>query len=384
MAKLTFQGPLHLRVASFITLNKILISTALRHLMGRQIAPDWDVLTETGIRFWRHQFTRAMGDTDMAKGRAILHSLLTKTDDAYRVRVTRDDDGIWFTPQVEETDCILLYCHGGGYTFNGPVSERFAAMLAHHTGTRLYMPHYRLTPEHPHPAQLEDALVAWHRLRGIASADKITLIGDSAGGHLVLSLLKSLGVSGLEQPNLCIALCPWTDIGDRGASLVENNRYDLVQDWMALRFGEWLDPEGIYGREALSPIYQDYRGLAPIYMQAGGREILRDMIIDFADVQARRNADVMLDIWDDMPHNFQAYDSERASSAEALERIRIAVHEYSGAAPKFGPQNGRTMQVAGCFLAEENVKGRLETERAADDAQLFAPLTSHTQKGSLP
>ena len=142
---------------------------------------------------------------------------------------------------------------------------------------------------------------------------------------MALILLQTLREHGLPQPVLCIGLCPWTDIGNRGASLTANDRYDLVQGWMALRFGEWLDPEGRYGRTALSPIEQNYKGLAPIYLQAGGREVLCDMIRDFARAQAERGTDVLLDIWPDMPHDFQAFDTEQQSSTEALSRIRSAV-----------------------------------------------------------
>jgi acetyl esterase/lipase len=97
---------------------------------------------------------------------------------------------------------------------------------------------------------------------------------------------------------------------------------------MALLFGEWLDPEGRYGRKALSPIEQNYKGLAPVYMQAGAREVLCDMIRDFAATQGEYGADVLLDIWPDMPHDFQAFDTDKQSSTEALSRIRSAVTCY--------------------------------------------------------
>ena len=202
-------------------------------------------------------------------------------------------------------------------------------MLAHHAGARLFAPDYRLTPEHPHPAQAEDALAAWTYVSRLTPPGKIVVIGDSAGGHMALTLLQTLKAKGLEQPAVCIGLCPWTDIGDRGASLRGNDRYDLVQGWMALKFGEWLDPEGAYGREALSPIFQDFAGLAPIYLQAGGREILCDMIVEFAETQKAKGANVTLDLWPDMPHDFQAYDSLKASSAEALARIVETIQAFT-------------------------------------------------------
>lgn len=327
MAKIKFSGPFRFRLSSFFTLSRIAMATYARRALGKRREPGWDVNSEIGIRFWRHQFTRAMTQTDMGKGRAIFDSLMTETDDIYRVSVEKSANpkGRWYRPRALASKATLLYFHGGGYTFNGPVSERFAAMLAHHAQAGVFMPDYRLTPEHPHPAQAEDALAAWRFVAQQTPAEQIVVIGDSAGGHMALMLLQTLKAEGLSQPGLCIGLCPWTDIGKRGESLHGNDRYDLVQGWMALQFGQWLDPEGGYGRKKLSPIAYDYSGLAPLYLQSGGHEILHDMICDFAEVQAAKGAHVMLDVWKDMPHDFQAYDSLTQASSEALDRIRLAV-----------------------------------------------------------
>jgi len=315
---------------------------------------------EIGIRYWRHQFTKAMQMEDMKRGRALFDSLLTETDDTYEVDITpvAEPAGLWITPQNVETDITLLYLHGGGYTFNGPISRRFAAMLAHHCSARLFMPLYRLTPEHPHPAQAEDALNGWSYLRESVPPDKL---GDSAGGHMALMLLQSLKARAQTQPALCIAICPWTDIGKRGESQTRNDQYDLVQGWMALKFGEWLDPEGKYGRDALSPTSHDFSGLAPIYIQAGGREVLRDMIVDFAQQQKTKGADVMLDLWADMPHNFPAYDSTKASSSEALARLRRLVLSVSDDSGPMLPTGDATQFVNGVFAAPPNKQEPKET-----------------------
>lgn len=323
MSKIKFTGPISLRIRSFLILNRIAMKVGFLHLLGRRIAPNWDTSMEIGIRFWRAQFTAAMGMKDMARGRALFDSLLTETDDTYCVTFEPSENpkGLWITPKQVKTDITTLYLHGGGYTFNGPISRRFAAMLAHHSRTRLFMPHYRLTPEHPHPAQADDAFTAWQYLCETVQPEKIAVAGDSAGGHMALMLLQTLKAKNHAQPCLCIAICPWTDIGARGESLTGNDRYDLVQGWMALKFGEWLDPNNRFGRAALSPITYNYTGLAPIYMQAGGREVLRDMIVEFGEQQSNQGADLMLDLWPDMPHNFPAYDSTKSSSCEALERF---------------------------------------------------------------
>lgn len=327
MPNFVFSGSLFNRLRSFGTLNRIALGVYARHACGRKIAPDWDANMEIGILFWRHQFTTAMNSPNIKTGRAIYDSLHVLPDESYAVnmRVQDTPKGRWIEPKSVTVDMTLLYLHGGGYTFSGAVSQNHAAMLAHHTGARVFMPTYRLTPEHPHPAQAQDALSAWDFLRHNVRAEKLCVIGDSAGGHMALTLLKSLRDRGSEQPALCVGLCPWTDIGERGDSLQTNDRYDLVQGWMALRFGEWLDPKGTFGREALSPINWDFSGLAPLYLQAGGRENLRDMIVDFAHVQSKHGASVMLDLWADMPHNFQAGDSLHASSAQSLKRIKAII-----------------------------------------------------------
>ncbi|MFZ1679464.1 MAG: alpha/beta hydrolase [Rhizobiaceae bacterium] len=323
MARLKFQGPLALRLRSLIAINRIALQTWFRHATGRRMAPDWAAGFEIGVRFWRHQFKAALSEHDIARGRAIFDSLLTETDDHYDVTVEPCTwpKGDWFYPGQRSGDTTVLHFHGGGYSFYGSVGRRFATMLAHHIRAPVFAPDYRLTPEHPHPAQADDAIAAWEHLSRSVPPERIVVTGDSAGGHMALMLLQSLRARGLPQPAICVGLCPWTDIGDRGESLRGNDRFDLVQGWMALQFGQWLDPNSTYGREALSPCFQNFAGLAPIYVQAGGREVLRDMIVEFVEIQRAHGAKIELDLWNDMPHDFQAYDSLKPSSVEALARL---------------------------------------------------------------
>jgi acetyl esterase/lipase len=221
--------------------------------------------------------------------------------------------------------------HGGGYAFYAAVSRHFAEMLSGTLGMKLFASAYRLTPEHPHPAQIEDALAAYRYLlaQGTDPA-QLVIIGDSAGGHLTLMTLRALRDAGLPQPALAVGLCPWTDIGERGVSLTANNRYDLMQGYMAIPFGKWLLGNGPYSRKDLSPVYQQFRGLAPVYLQGGGKEVLIDQIRDFANVLVEQGCDVMLDVWKHMTHDFQGYGQTLPESKEALERIREAIAYRSG------------------------------------------------------
>ncbi|RMB08741.1 alpha/beta hydrolase [Eilatimonas milleporae] len=344
MARIKMHGPLGLKVSSALALNSIAVSTYLRRIFGSRMEPTWDAYLEIGVRFWRHQFTRALNGGDIAKGRMILDSLQTETTDVYDVdvRETTGAGGRWYHPRQGTTDATILYFHGGGYAFHGAMSHRFAAMLAHHIGAPVFAPDYRLTPEHPHPAQSEDALAAWEYLTEEISPEKSVLIGDSAGAHMVLMLLHELKRIGRRQPAGAIALSPWTDIGDSVPHLHANDRYDLVQGWMAVKFGEWLNGGGRFVRDALSPVAHDYRDCAPIYLQAGGREIFHQTSIAFAEAQKNNGARLMLDIWPTMPHDFQLFDSSQTASTEALKRISEAVRFFVGEAASFTP-NGRTV-----------------------------------------
>jgi epsilon-lactone hydrolase len=348
MPRIRFAGPVFLRISSLLALNGIALATYCRRAFGQRMEPSWNADLEIGVRFWRRQFTLAIRSPDIGRGRAILDSLQTETSDKYDVstRTESEPRGTWYLPRQPKTTATLLYFHGGGYTFHGAMSRRYAAMLAHRVGARLFAPDYRLTPEHPHPAQAEEAMTAWKFLTRQEDPRKIVLVGDSAGGHMVLMLLLELKTAGRPQPALAIGLCPWTDIGDRGVSLHANDQYDLVQGWMALQFGQWLDPDGRVEREALSPVAHDFSGVAPLYLQAGGREILRDMIWEFATEQKQVGVDIMLDVWPDMPHDFQLFDSTQQASSEALDRIARCVHHRIDNATDFGPCQ-RTVVAAG-------------------------------------
>jgi monoterpene epsilon-lactone hydrolase len=146
-----------------------------------------------------------------------------------------------------------LYFHGGGYAFYPAVSQHFIRLLAHRLQTTIFALDYRLTPEHPHPAQQDDAVQAYRYLlaQGLRPQD-IVLGGDSAGGHLALMTLVRVRQAGLPQPALALALSPWTDTGRRGASQFGHDRYDMVQGYQTLRYGQWLKGEGPWSDAQLS------------------------------------------------------------------------------------------------------------------------------------
>ena len=334
MVRFVIKGRLRHVARSFALLMGIGTRVTLRRMAGKALVPQWPRDMEIGNLFWRGQFERALAMEDMNEGRAYFDSLQTYAHEpqATVCEPSRAGEprGSWFIPPALKTDATLLYMHGGGYTFYAGSTREFIAFLSAYLGARIFAPHYRLTPEHPHLAQIEDGMAAYRFLLAQGTdPKKLVAAGDSAGGHLALMTLIEARKAGLPQPALCIGLCPWTDIGERGASFYGNDRFDLVQGWMALKFAEWLKGGG-FGKEELSPIHQDLTGLAPLYLQGGGKEVLIDMIRDFDRAVRDQGGEARLDVWEHMTHNFQEYALSLPESREALARIAEAVALHTG------------------------------------------------------
>lgn len=330
MPKTILQGRFRHKARSLASLLMFSASVLARRAVGRPLVREWSAPFEIGNLFWRSQFNHAFALADLTEARAYFDSLVPVVEDnpAVDIRPSQagEPPGDWFIPHRRQGAATVLYFHGGGYTFYAAVTRHFIAMLAAWLGLPIFAPDYRLTPEHPHPAQLDDGLAAYRYLlaQGIDPA-RLVVMGDSAGGHLVLMTLAKLAGLGLPQPALGVGLSPWTDTGRRGASQFGNDPYDLVQGYMTLQFAEWLKGGGGFTDAELSPIHQDFRGVAPLYLQAGGKEILVDMIRDFARVAAGQGAAVRLEVWPHMTHEFHAHGRTLSDSTEALDRIAQAV-----------------------------------------------------------
>lgn len=335
MPKTILQGRLSHRLRSLTILLGTTASVLARRAIGKPLVSEWRISFEIGTLFYRHQFNHAFSLQDIADSRAYFDSLYTvvEADPQVDVRSSApgEPQGDWFIPRGHTSPLTMLYFHGGGYTFYAAVTRHFIAMLAQMLKVPIFAPHYRLTPEHPHPAQIDDSLAAYRFLLA-KEVDPCHLVvaGDSAGGHLVLMTLVKLREAGLRQPALAVALSPWTDVGRRGASQFGNDRYDMVQGYQTLRFGQWLKGGTTCSDADLSPIHQDFRGVAPIYLQAGGKEILVDMIRDFAQTLQSQGAPVRLDVWEHMTHEFHAYGNTLPQSRQAIDFIRAAMAWATG------------------------------------------------------
>jgi len=330
MTKTVFQGKLSHRLRSAWVLLSTSAGVLARRASGRALVREWSIPFEIGTLFYRRQFNHAFSLNNVAEARAYFDSCITVPGPPPPVDIRpaeRDEPrGEWFTPRDYKGTLTILYFHGGGYAFHAAVTRNFIAMLSHKLQVRIFSLDYRLTPEHPHPAQLDDALSAYRSLlaEGLDPA-QLVICGDSAGGHLVLMTLASLSGCDLPQPLLAMAISPWTHIGRLGASQFGNDRYDMVQGYQTLQYGKWLKGKLAYEDEELSPMGRSYGGTAPLYIQAGDKEILVDMIRVFSRHAAKQGARVRLDVWAHMTHEFHAYGDTERESREAIDRMRQAM-----------------------------------------------------------
>ncbi|SMX38960.1 alpha/beta hydrolase [Maliponia aquimaris] len=198
---------------------------------------------------------------------------------------------------------LILYLHGGAYVMGSPQTHRaLAGWLSRAARLPVCLPDYRLAPEHPFPAALEDALAAYRAVMDRPGG--VVIGGDSAGGGLALALLSRLLRDGLPRPLGLFALSPVTDMSFSGESVTANAKADVVlpasriHDMAALYL-----PEGVAPRDpGVSPLWADFTGAPPVWLTAGDTEFLRDDTRRMAERLRAQGVPVMERIERDLPH----------------------------------------------------------------------------------
>jgi acetyl esterase/lipase len=230
---------------------------------------------------------------------------------------------VWVA-ETRDAPGVVLYCHGGGYVAGSPASHRdLAWRLSRASGMRVLMVNYRLAPEHPCPAQREDAGAVYRALlaEGVAP-EQIAFGGDSAGGGLVLGLALELRDLGLPLPAALIAFSPWADLTHSGATIRDNAfRDQMLPVHLLDRVAALVAGAAPLDDPYLSPVFADFSGLPPLQLHASAEEVLLD---DARRVAARAEADgvsVQCRIWKRVPHAFpvlaQLLPEGRAALGEA-------------------------------------------------------------------
>ena len=218
---------------------------------------------------------------------------------------------------------VILYLHGGAYSLGSINTHReFASRLSHSTGTRVLVINYRLAPEHPYPAALDDAITAYRWLLAQGnSPSRVILAGDSAGGGLTLATLLSLRDAGDLLPAGAVCISPWTDLTCSGDSIQTRAQEDLILTLVSLsEKAKFYAGEHDLRSPLISPLFAELSGLPPLLIQVGTDEILLDNSKRFAEKAQKAGVDVTLEIWDGMFHVFQMIPF-MPSTKKALEQI---------------------------------------------------------------
>jgi epsilon-lactone hydrolase len=248
-----------------------------------------------------------------------------------------DCDGVageWSIAPGSDASKVLLFFHGGGYCSGSIKSHRRMVTEAGRAmGVRTLAIDYRRAPEHPYPAQHEDALTAWRFLRrqGIA-AGHIAVGGDSAGGNLSLSLVYRLRAAGEQLPACAWLVSPWTDLTMSGATLVSKDAVDpLINKAYLEELADAYAPPPLDRRDPLiSPLFGDLSGFPPVLIQVGSDETLMSDATRLAEAAGIADVAVRLEIWPHMIHAWPLWNAALEDGRLALAGASEFVREWLG------------------------------------------------------
>jgi monoterpene epsilon-lactone hydrolase len=257
-------------------------------------------------------------------------------DVSQTVRLTAEVSARWIGPAVNAERGAILYLHGGGFCVHLPATYRaFCADLAQRAGLTVLLPDYRLAPEHPAPAALDDCEVAYRQLLQSVPAGRIAVVGDSAGGNLALALLQRCRRVGLPMPSCAVLLSPATDFSGEGWSMHFNEKRDVMftHEANGIVAGHYLkhvpadDPQ-------VSPLLGDWRGLPPLRFHVSSSEMLLDHSLRAVERARLQGVDAEATVWLDLPHVFPLF-----GVLPAAQRCRAEMARFIAArlAPPMSP-----------------------------------------------
>lgn len=231
----------------------------------------------------------------------------------------------WLRPKTAQAGKVLLYLHGGAYLVGSCRTHRqMVSHIARAAGIHALVPEYRLAPEHPFPAAIEDAVgvYRWLLANGFSASD-IFMAGDSAGGGLTVATLLSLRHAGIPMPAAVVLLSPFLDVtasGETATTRADQDPWFDAKDMVVVT--DYYCPPGTDLKNPLvSPVFANVAGLPPTYIQVGDDEILLSDSTRFADKMKDAGLDVEVEIWPEMWHVFQLFIGKMPESRRAIKRI---------------------------------------------------------------
>jgi epsilon-lactone hydrolase len=297
---------------------------------------SWQVrLLELYFRL-QHAFAPRAGEVDVPRERVELDGLGAMFKLPKGIKVDKIIAGgvraEWLVPSGLSNPRVVLYLHGGSYICGSPDSHRsLAGNIAIASQARTLVIDYRLAPEHPHPAAVEDAVAAYRwLLDNQVDPRHIAVAGDSAGGGLVLALLVSLRDKDIPLPAAGICLSPWTDLAFTGESWNGKAAVDLIIfRYKELEFARMylggLDPR----TPLASPLYADLKGLPPLLVQVGTDEVLLSDSVRLVDRARQAGVDAVIEEWEKMQHVWQFAAAFIPEGRRAIARIGEFIDRYA-------------------------------------------------------
>lgn len=305
-----------------MSFGAVMVRLVMRMTIKRQIHKDGN-LDPVVVR---NQIDKATG-----RGKWPSHIKVEEVD-ANGVRA------IMVTPPDAHPDKVFYYLHGGGYIFGAPdtTHQDLIWRLAQECGCAVLGLDYRLAPENPFPAAIEDAVAGYRYLldQGF-DAGAIAIGGDSAGGGLTFGTLFQLKEEHLPLPACAVGLSPWTDLLATGDSIVTNLKSDLMIPGdkigeAAQMYYQDSDPK----KPQASPLYGDFTGMPPTLIQCSDSEVLLDDGRRLAAKIDAAGVPVALDVWHNLPHVWQAISRFLPEGREAIREIGLFARGHMRAKPR--------------------------------------------------
>jgi monoterpene epsilon-lactone hydrolase len=276
------------------------------------------------------------GEVDVLKERVDLDKLGAMFKLPEGVKAVKESAGgvpaEWLTPPGVSNGRVVLYLHGGSYMSGSCNSHRpLAANIAIASKARVLTLDYRLAPEHPHPAAVEDAVAAYKWLiDGRVDPKHLAIAGDSAGGGLVIALLVSLRDAKIPLPAAGVCLSPWTDLAFTGETWKSKIAVDLIihaykEHAFAKMYMGGLDPK----TPLVSPLYADLKGLPPLLVQVGTDEVLLSDAIRLVERAKQDGVNAIIDEWKRMQHVWQFAGSFMPEGRRAVEQIGEFIDKWA-------------------------------------------------------
>ncbi|WP_084736267.1 alpha/beta hydrolase [Cystobacter ferrugineus] len=299
-------------LSTLSTLIGASLGTAVRRMKQGPLRPGWSFAYEATVAVMKASNER-LYLRPAPEQRAEMERMARPTPASRRVHREEVSAGgvpsVWFSPPERSSNAVVLYLHGGSYVMGSTRTHGdLLARLALGTGLRVLAPDYRLAPEHPFPAQLEDTLAVYRWLLSTGVPPRrVVFAGDSAGGGLALSALVAARDQGTPLPAGAVVIAPWVDLECGGASVERNAAYDWGDKAMLLHWAGWF-LGGASAREPLaSPLHADLRGLPPLFVHVGSAEIQYDDGVRITEKARAHGVQTHLEVWPEMVHDFQIF-----------------------------------------------------------------------------